>query len=85
MLLNNLQVMHARERFANGDAPRRVLASLAGNPRANKKGAHAEDISASARTRTRTRRPARRPAPRGGSARVALARRTTFVGFALAR
>ena len=85
MLLNNLQVMHARERFANGDAPRRVLASLAGDPRANKKGAHAEVVSASARTRTRTRCTARRTAPRGGSARVARARWTSFVGFALAR
>ena len=85
MLLNNLQVMHARERFANGDAPRRVLASLAGDPRANKKGAHAEDISASARTRTRTRRTRETTAPRGGSARVARARWTSFVGFALAR
>ena len=33
MLLDNLQVMHARESFVNGAVPRRVLASLAGDPR----------------------------------------------------
>ena len=66
MLLNNLQVMHARERFANGDAPRRVLASLAGDPRGNKKGTVAAIASTSARVKTRTRPTAKR-APRGGS------------------
>jgi hypothetical protein len=36
MLLNNLQVMHSRQSFVNGVEPRRVLASLAGNPREGK-------------------------------------------------
>ena len=42
MLLDNLQVMHARQSFVNGAVPRRVLASLTGDPR-------------SSRTPTRTR------------------------------
>ena len=33
MLIDNLQVMHARQSFVNGTVPRRVLASLAGDPR----------------------------------------------------
>ena len=32
MLINNLQVMHARETFVDGEAPRRVLASLGRDP-----------------------------------------------------
>ena len=44
MLINNLQVMHAREAFVNApNKPRRVLASLAGDPRAGgRKGGNGE-------------------------------------------
>ena len=38
MLLNNLQVMHSRERFEHGEKKRRVLASLAAAPRRTRRG-----------------------------------------------
>jgi hypothetical protein len=38
MLLNNLQVMHSRERFEHGENKRRVLASLAAAPRRTRRG-----------------------------------------------